>query len=286
MSSRTPRLLAGVSGIAADYDLCLCDIWGVVHNGVAAFPEACEALVAMRQRGMTVVLVTNAPRPREEIAPQLVRLGVPDDAYDAIVTSGDVARDLIARRGGEPLYHLGPERDLPLMAGLDAPRVTPAEASYVVCTGLFDDEAETAETYAPQLADFARRSLVLICANPDLVVDRGGRIVPCAGSLAVAYEALGGTAIYAGKPHRPIYEMALREAEALRGRPVARGRILAIGDAIRTDIAGAVRFGAASVMALAGIHAEETTGLAEDELAAWFARQNHAPDFALPHLVW
>lgn len=286
LPSQTPRLLAGVSAIAAEYDLCLCDIWGVVHNGVTAFADACEALVAMRRRGMTVVLVTNAPRPRDEIARQLVRLGVPDEAYDAIVTSGDVARDLIAQRGGEPLYHLGPERDLPLMAGLAAPRVAPEEASYVVCTGLFDDETETAETYAAQLADFARRGLVLICANPDLVVDRGGRIVPCAGSLAVAYEALGGTAIYAGKPHRPIYELAVRQAEALRGAPVAPGRILAIGDAIRTDIAGAVRFGAASVMALAGIHAEETGGLSPEDLAAWFARQNHVPDFAMPHLVW
>lgn len=280
------RLLSGVSPIIGQYELCLCDIWGVVHNGVAPYAEACAALAKMRAGGVTVVLVSNAPRPRSEIATQLGRLGVPGDAFDAIVTSGDVARDLIAHRAGEPLYHLGPDRDLPLLAGLDAPRVPAAEGRYVVCTGLFDDETETAETYAEALADFARRDLTLICANPDLVVDRGGRMVPCAGSIALAYEKLGGRAIYAGKPHAPIYELAIRQGQELRGENVERSRILAIGDAIRTDIAGAVHYGLGSLMCLAGIHAEETGELSPADLQGWFARQSHRPDHAMPQLAW
>jgi HAD superfamily hydrolase (TIGR01450 family) len=278
--------LTGFSEIVDRFDLCLCDIWGVVHNGVAAHREACDALVAMRERGLSVVLVTNAPRPRREIAVQLARLAVPDEAFDAIVTSGDVCRALIEERAGEPVFMLGPDRDLPLIAGLDAPRVAPGEARYVLCTGLFDDETETAESYAGLFADFAARGLVMICANPDLVVDRGGRIVPCAGSLALAYEQFGGQTIYAGKPHRPIYEMALQLAEKQRGRPIASDRICAVGDAIRTDIAGANGFGAASVMVLAGIHAQDLVERSWEERHGWFARQTHRPDYAMPHLIW
>ncbi len=280
------RPLAGFSEIVADFDLCLCDIWGVVHNGVVSHRDACAALVAMRARGVTVVLVTNAPRPRTEIAPQLAGLGVPDAAFDAIVTSGDVCRTLIAARAGQPVFLLGPDRDLPLLAGLDAPRVTPDAARYVLCTGLFDDETETAASYAPLLADFAARGLELICANPDLVVDRGGRIVPCAGSVALAYENIGGVVIYAGKPHRPIYEVACAIAAERRGAPVPLPRICAIGDAIRTDIAGAVAFGATSLMVLAGIHAQDLIGRAWQERHAWFARQDAKPDYAMDHLVW
>jgi HAD superfamily hydrolase (TIGR01459 family) len=280
------RPLAGYSEIAGQFDLCLCDVWGVVHNGVAVFASAVEALVAMRARGTTVVLVTNAPRPNAQIEAQLAGLGVPRDAWDAIVTSGDVCRALIGARAGRPVFRIGPDRDLPLIAGLDAPETGPEEADYVLCTGLFDDENETAETYAGLLAGFAARGLDLICANPDLVVERGGRIVPCAGSVALAYEEIGGTAIYAGKPHRPIYEAALALAEAKRGAPVARDRICAIGDAIRTDIAGADAFGATGIMVLAGIHAQDLMEASWDERHGWFGRQTHRPAYALPHLVW
>jgi HAD superfamily hydrolase (TIGR01459 family) len=285
-SETTTQPLTGVAGIADRFDLCLCDIWGVVHNGVAAHREAVEALLAMRRAGVSVVLVTNAPRPNAEIRRQLDGFGVPGDAYDAIVTSGDVCRGLIRARAGQPVYMLGPDRDLPLIAGLDARRVAPDQAAYVLCTGLFDDETETAQTYAGLLADFAARGLTLICANPDLVVERGGRIVPCAGSLALAYEELGGQAIYAGKPHAPIYEAALALGEAARGSTIDRARICGVGDAIRTDIAGANAFGAASVMVLAGIHAQDLMEADWDRRHAWFADQLHRPHYALPHLVW
>lgn len=280
------RSLGGFSEIADRFDLCLCDVWGVVHNGVAAFREAVAALVAMRERGIGVVLVTNAPRPSAEIARQLAGFQVPTEAYDAIVTSGDVCRALIGARAGRPVFRLGPDRDLPLIAGLDAPEVGPDAASYVLCTGLFDDTTETAGSYAGLLADFAARGLEMICANPDLVVERGGRIVPCAGSVALAYEELGGKVVYAGKPHRPIYEAALALAQEKRGAAIARDRICAIGDAIRTDIAGADAFGATGIMVLAGIHAQDLMEASWDERHGWFARQSHRPAFALPHLVW
>lgn len=280
------RPLAGFSEIASDFDLCLCDIWGVVHNGVAAHRGAVEALIAMRKQGGTVVLVTNAPRPHPEIRAQLAGLGVPDDAFDAVVTSGDVCRALIAARAGEPVYMIGPDRDLPLIAGLDAPRVAAEEAAYVLCTGLFNDEVETAETYADMLTDFARRKLDLICANPDLVVDRGGRLVPCAGSLALAYEEMGGEAIYAGKPHRPIYAAALAAAQEKRGGVIDKARICAIGDAIRTDIAGAHAFGITSIMVLAGIHAQDLMEVSWEARHGWIGGQTHTPDYACEHLVW
>jgi HAD superfamily hydrolase (TIGR01459 family) len=287
-SSATPPTLplSGFSEIAGRFDLCLCDVWGVVHNGVAAFGAAVSALVAMRERGITVVLVTNAPRPAAVIEQQLDGFGVPRSAWDAIVTSGDVCRGLIAARAGRPMFRLGPERDKPLVAGLDAPEVAPEEASYVLCTGLLDDETDTAETYAGLLAGFAARGLDMICANPDLVVERGGRIVPCAGSVALAYEEIGGRAIYAGKPHAPIYEAALAVAEGLRGAPIARERICGIGDAIRTDIAGADAFGITGIMVLAGIHAQDLMEASWDERHGWFGRQSHRPAYALPHLVW
>lgn len=280
------RPLPGFSEIADRFDLCLCDVWGVVHNGVAAFREAVEALVAMRAQGITVVLVTNAPRPNAEIERQLAGFGVPVTAWDAIVTSGDVCRALIQARAGRLMFRLGPDRDLPLIAGLDAPEATPEAADYVLCTGLLDDETDTAETYADLLDGFAARGLEMICANPDLVVERGGRIVPCAGSVALAYEERGGRVIYAGKPHRPIYEAALAIAEAKRGGPVVRERICAIGDAIRTDIAGADAFGATGIMVLAGIHAQDLMEASWDQRHGWFGRQSHRPAFALPHLVW
>jgi HAD superfamily hydrolase (TIGR01459 family) len=278
--------LSGFSAIAEGFDLCLCDVWGVVHNGVAAHPAAVEALVAARAGGMFVVLVTNAPRPATAIVEQLRLLKVPESAYDAIVTSGDVCRALIAARAGRPVFHLGPPRDLPLLEGLDAPRVAAPEAEYVLCTGLFDDETETPDSYAGLLDGFAARGLTMICANPDLVVDRGGRIVPCAGSVALAYERIGGEVIYAGKPHPPIYQAAVALMVAA-GRPAPdKARICAIGDAIRTDIAGAHAFGATGIMVLAGIHAQDLVEASWDDRHGWFAQQSHRPDYALPHLVW
>jgi HAD superfamily hydrolase (TIGR01459 family) len=226
------------------YDVLLCDVWGVLHNGVAAFPAAVTALARAREAGATVVLVTNAPRPAGPVQQQLSALGVIADAYDAIATSGDVTRALVEAQGGQPIFHLGTDRDTSLYQGLNV-QLAPAEkAVAVVCTGLLDDLHETPVDYEDRLQALARRGLPFICANPDLVVERGAQLCYCAGALAARYTELGGTVTYAGKPHRPIYERAIALATSARGgRTPDPQRILAIGDGLSTDMAGAKAFG-------------------------------------------
>ena len=231
-----PTFTAHFAPLAVRYDVVLCDVWGVVHNSLVAFAEAGEALARFRARGGAVVLITNAPRPGAVVKRQLDRLGVPHAAYDAIVSSGDVTRRIIAARRGA-LYHLGPERDRPLFEGLAAAFAGAEDADFVVCTGLFNDEGETPEDYRPLLERLRARKLAMICANPDLVVARGTKLIYCAGALADLYTTLGGEVVYAGKPHRPIYEDALAMAAA-RGCRAPLERVLAIGDSIRTDLAG------------------------------------------------
>ena len=288
-ASRVP-IIEGLSAIADRYDAILCDIWGVLHNGRQSFRPASDALVAFRRRGGAVVLVSNAPRPSAPIRAQVVGLGVSPDAFDAIVTSGDVATGLVAAHGAAPVHHIGPGRDLSLFEAAAARTgerpvlVGVEEASYVLCTGLFDDTVETPDDYCERLSAMAARGLTLICANPDLVVHRGADLIYCAGALAQAYEALGGKAIYAGKPHAPIYDAALAAAGAALKAPLARSRVLAIGDAMRTDIAGAAGQGLDALFVTAGIHREDLHGAgvsaAQDPLQRLFARENLRPTAA------
>jgi HAD superfamily hydrolase (TIGR01459 family) len=280
------RQLDHFADVAASFDAILCDVWGVLHNGVNPFGPACDALRRFRAGGGHVLLVSNAPRPGFSVREQLARIGVPQQAYDDVLTSGDVTRGIIAGRAGEGLLHIGPERDLALFEGLDAPRVPVSQARYVVCTGLIDDETETAEDYLPELTAAHALGLVMICANPDLVVDRGGRNIPCAGAIGAAYERIGGKVIYPGKPHRPIYDTALERLGERGAGPVGLARVLAIGDAIRTDIAGASALGVASLMVLEGIHAHEVRGLEPAAIGDWLAAQSHVPDFAMHVLRW
>lgn len=286
----SPRLIHGFREIAPAYDLLFCDIWGVIHNGHALFPGVAEALGTFRKGGGTVVLVSNAPRPNGAVAPQLDRLGLPREAYDAIVTSGDVTRSHIAAVADKKVFHLGPERDLPLYGGLDVHFTNADEADVVVCTGLFDDTTETPDNYGPMLRAFLARKLPMICANPDLVVDRGGIIIYCAGAIAEAYRAIGGEATICGKPFQPIYDAAFETAAARRGSPVAHGRTLAIGDSVRTDLAGAAAIGCGALFISGGIHALEA-GHGEGEidaeaLAAFLADKGVVPDAVMPRLIW
>lgn len=274
------------SDITDDYDVILCDVWGVVHNGVAPFMPASHALAAARKVGKTVVLITNSPRPRAGVITQLAAIGVLDEAYDRIVTSGDVTRDLIAA-GPKKAFLLGPERDLPLFEGLDVDLVSAGEAGVLVCTGLFDDETETPEDYHDLLTEALSRGVPMICANPDLIVERGERLIPCAGALAVYYEQLGGRTLVAGKPHRPIYEAAFAAARELRG-DVDPARVLAIGDGLPTDVRGALDFGLDLLYIGGGIHAAEYTinGVMDDALVnAWLKRENAAPKYWMPKLL-
>jgi HAD superfamily hydrolase (TIGR01459 family) len=200
-------------------EVILSDIWGVVHNGLESFPEACEALHTYRQRGGTVILITNAPRPADSVQRQLRKLGVADETYDAIVSSGDLTRNFVADHPGKKMFWLGPERDNSIHRGLDPVMAPLEQADYIVCTGLFDDETESAEDYRAMMLQARERKLPLICANPDIVVERGDRLIYCAGAIAELYRELGGEVIFYGKPHRPIYERAMALAAERRGRP-------------------------------------------------------------------
>jgi len=251
-----PPLISHLAPLAGRYEALLCDAWGVIHDGVRVFDGAAHALGRFRSARGPVVVLTNAPRPSSIIPLQLDRLGLPRGAYDAVVTSGDAARAEIARRLPAPAYRLGPEKDALLYEGIDPDFVRLEEAAFIVCTGLGDDQRETPEDYRSLLEKAARRRLPMICANPDIVVRWGGRLVWCAGALAQIYEELGGEVIYGGKPHPPIYDLALAKIEAILGAPVERSKILCVGDGLRTDIAGANAQGidAVFVTGAGGVH--------------------------------
>ena len=255
-----PVLLDGFADIADRYDVLFCDVWGVLHNGVAAFPEAVDALTRFRAGGGTVILVSNAPRPSPVIRRQLHDLGAPPEVYDALVTSGDVTRTLLRERAGVALHHIGPARDLTTFEGLDLHLVEPARASLVVCTGLLDDRTEGPEDYRERLAELRAAAIPMICANPDLVVEAGDRLIYCAGALADLYARMGGEVTYSGKPYPAIYEAALLTAAEVRGATVPLWRVLAVGDALRTDLAGARGVGIDALFIALGIHADEVAG--------------------------
>ena len=278
------------SPLASDYDVLLCDVWGVVHNGITAFTEAADALARFRAGGGTVILITNAPYPADAVQRFLDRLGVRRDAYDAITSSGDVTRSIVGARLAEGVFHLGPPRDLPIFAGLNVTFAPVESADYVVCSGLLDDTTETPENYRDLLAFMSRRSLFMVCANPDVFVERGDALVYCAGALADAYVALGGKALYCGKPHAPIYEAALDMAAVFSGGEVPPlPRVLAIGDSIRTDLKGAAAFGVDCLFVVSGLHAEQFGSFEAPDLAGvqmMSAAAGAAPKAVIRRLVW
>jgi HAD superfamily hydrolase (TIGR01459 family) len=284
-----PDIIERFAPLARDYDVLLCDVWGVVHNGVAAFPEACDALARFRAGGGTVILITNAPRPGAAVQRMLDRLAVPHDCYDAITSSGDVTRGIVESRPGERVFHLGPQRDVSIFAGLETVFAPAEAADYSVCTGLFDDTRETPEDYRGVLAAMLARSLFMICANPDIVVERGDELIYCAGALADAYAAIGGDVLYCGKPHKPIYTAALGKAAMLRGGVPPLRRVLAIGDSIRTDLKGAAAFGIDCLFVVSGIHAEDFGGRDAPDLSrldAMLAGAGVSPQAATRRLAW
>lgn len=290
MSITSPAIpvLETISGFAHRYDAWLLDIWGVLHNGVEPFAAAVTACQTFRSRGGSVVLVSNSPRPRDGVATQLAEIGVASDSYDGICSSGDVTRQLVSAYAGRAIYHIGPERDLPMFGGLPVTFGPAREAAAIVCSGLRDDEAETVADYAALLAELHALGLPMICANPDLVCERGCRIIPCAGSLAQAYEKIGGVVVYAGKPHMPIYDLAMAFITAQRGAALPRHRVLAIGDGVRTDIAGAAALGVDAVFIASGVHMADArgAGLTPEAVAQAFAGVKIRPIAALDALVW
>lgn len=256
-----PTPLNGLHDIAGDYDLLLCDVWGVVHNGRESWPEACAALSRFNRDHGHVVLISNSPRPADAVVAQLDALGVPRDSWRAFVTSGDATRAELAKRAPGPVWIIGPDRDWPLHEGLGLEIATgAADAAFISLTGLVDDTIETPEDYRERLAAGAARDLELICANPDRVVQRGDQLIYCGGSLADLYESLGGRVTMVGKPFDPIYDLALKEGERLLGRAVDRSRVLCIGDGVVTDVLGADRENLDCLFIAQGIHGDAARG--------------------------
>ncbi|MFC4625918.1 TIGR01459 family HAD-type hydrolase [Daeguia caeni] len=281
------KLPQHLDDLTDQYDVLFCDVWGVIHNGVASFPAAIDALKRARAKGLTVVLVTNSPRPHQGVIKQITQLGVPADSYDRVVTSGDVTRELIAE-GPRKVFHIGGDFEHAIFDGLDVELVEEYEAGGVVCTGLYDDETETPDDYQELLLRLRSRNLPFVCANPDIKVERGSRLVWCAGAIARAYSQLGGRTLIAGKPHRPIYDAALHAAEMLRGKPVDKSRILAIGDGILTDVKGAADYGLDVLYISGGVHAAdyvEDNKINHARLEAFLQKHGHVPIAALPALV-
>ncbi|PKQ11089.1 MAG: TIGR01459 family HAD-type hydrolase [Alphaproteobacteria bacterium HGW-Alphaproteobacteria-1] len=287
------RLITALSEISQGYDALFVDLWGCVHDGVRALPEACAALSAYRRDGGAVVLVTNSPRPRGDVERQLRHFGVPDDAWDTIATSGDSARSAMFMGAvGHRVWFIGQPQEViffdPIKVvedPVDITRVDLDEAEGIVCTGPFDPMADP-EVMRPQFLAAKTRGLKLLCANPDIVVDRGEVREWCAGALARLYTEMGGQSLYFGKPHPPIYDLSRRRL-ALLGRDVDEARILAIGDGAQTDIRGAMGEDIDSLFITGGLAARETKTSQQPEeaaLSAYLKREKITPTYAIGYL--
>jgi len=288
-----PRIIPGLSLLAPAYDALICDVWGVIHNGRETYPGAAECLKRFRRTGI-VLLLSNAPRPNGPIRAQLASLGVPSDAYDAIVTSGDLTRRLLIDRTSSGvalnIHYVGPDRDLSLFEDIRVERVAMKDAAAIVCTGPFDDMKEGPDDYRDYWTDALARRLPFFCANPDLVVQRGDRLIYCAGALAQVYERQGGEVVYLGKPHLPVYDFVERHLTELAGRAIPRAKWLAVGDGLKTDIAGAKRAGMAALLITGGIHEAELSDEAgtpdATKIAATLVAQDLSAVAAMRRLVW
>lgn len=281
-----PRLIASLDAIADRYDAILCDLWGCYHNGITPFPSAVAALIRFRERGGRVVLLTNAPRPREAVRRHLELMGAPAESFDAIVSSGDATRAEVASgRWGRRLHIVGPERDDDIWRGLDIDHVALEDAEAILCTGLNDDSVETPADYEELIASGVARSIPFLCANPDIVVDRGDQRLYCAGAIGAAYAEAGGDVVLFGKPHAPIYGLALGEAERLLGDRFSLQRVLAAGDGVATDVLGAEKAGIDCLFVSGGLAAAEVGDAPErpdpDRLAQYLVGHKRSPNYAI-----
>lgn len=285
-----PQLPAGLSELKDRYDVLLCDVWGVIHNGRESFPEACAALARWNAEVGPVVLISNSPRPASDVVAQLEALNVPQAAWAGFVTSGDATRALLSEHAPGPVWTVGPVRDGPLYDGLGLSFADAEDATFISLTGLYDDENETPEDYRERLQIAADRKLPLICANPDRVVQRGDKLIYCAGALADLYESLGGQVLMAGKPFAPIYDLALAEAERLLKRPIDRSRVLCIGDGVITDVLGAESQKLDCLFIAKGIHGLKAMGpdgrLHAPAVEALLNAEGTTATHAMGDLVW
>lgn len=288
-NSPTPQPIPGLAALASEYRALLCDVWGVIHNGVAAMPDASVALTRYREGGGRVLLLTNAPRLKRNVVETLDALGVPRDAYDDVVTSGEAGRDVLRARPGVRVLHVGPERAMPLFEDLDI-RFTDADAAeLIVCTGLYDDESETPEDYDPRFAEWKARGLPMLCVNPDVVVERGAKLVWCSGAIANRYAEKGGAVTMIGKPFPEIYRAAAKRLAEFPGRGSGMEGVLAIGDGAQTDVRGAVNEGLDVLFIAGGIHAGQFGDRDRPEAAEvdrFLGEQKLAARGFMPRLAW
>ncbi|THD77271.1 MAG: TIGR01459 family HAD-type hydrolase [Phenylobacterium sp.] len=285
----SPKIISGLSALTDLYGVLLCDVWGVIHNGREAFPAACAALAGFRAQGGEVVLISNAPRPNAGVIEQLDRLGVPRESWSLVVTSGDATRKLLAARAPGPAWKLGPDRDDPLYEGLGLDFAELDESAFISCTGPFDDEAETPDDYRERFKGAVARGLPMICANPDIVVQRGAKLIYCGGALAQLYEALDGQVLMAGKPHAAIYDLALAKAAERAGQAIDRSRVLCVGDGPRTDLRGANAQGLDALFVANGIHGQEilASGTLDPAMINHvFETEGVTAAWAIADLVW
>lgn len=293
------QIIANLAEISARYDAVFCDLWGCLHNGVTPFPAAVAALQAFRAKGGRVILLTNAPRPKSSIIKQLDDMAVPRDAWDDVVTSGDAAQyAMLTGAVGHKVHFIGAVKDEPFftdfaadlqaVAAANPPiaRVATKDAEGLVVTGLADDLTETPEDYRATLLLAKNLGLPMLCANPDIIVHWGDKLLYCAGALAKLYEDMGGTALYFGKPHPPIYDLARRRLAALGGAEDAR--ILCIGDGIHTDVQGAIGEGLDALFVTGGIAHEsfgpDSNNPNKDLLEDWLNEAMLSPSYSIGHL--
>lgn len=286
------QIIPSLSQIGGDYDALFCDLWGCLHNGKQPYPAAVAALQDYRRKGGRVCLMTNAPRPNQFVIAQLDRMGVPRDAWDIVISSGDAAQDaMLAGSAGRKVWHVGTAKDDGFFDNIpaewaDAPAITRVpleEAEGIVVTGPFDEVNETPEDYRGRLLQAHQRGLVLLCANPDVVVDMGETRIYCAGALAEFYEELGGKSLYFGKPHPPIYDRARRLMDL-----DDHARILVIGDGIRTDVLGAEQESIDCLFVTGGLAADalgpDVENPDEELLREWLAAQRSDPQYSIGRL--
>lgn len=278
----------GLSAIIENYDCLVCDVWGVLHNGKEIWDDAANALIQAREAGLTVVMITNAPRPQGPVLRQLASMNCPEGVFDDLITSGDVTRALIEELDGGRVYHIGPERDYALYEGLNVDFKEPEEAAGIVCTGLFDDYNEHPDDYHDRFKQYIDLGLPFICANPDIVVEVVDKLLWCAGALARDYKKMGGVTKIVGKPHKPMYEEAIARAGKLRGQSLDRSRILGIGDGLPTDVLGAKNNNIDCLFVTNGIHAADyTSGEVDTDALQKFLNENDAsPKYWTKTLVW
>ena len=290
------RILDALADIGGRYDVLYCDLWGCLHNGLELYPAAVAALRDFRAKGGAVVLMTNAPRTHGTVARRLDRMGLPGDAFDVIVASGDATQEaMLMGVAGRKLWHIGPDSDEDLFNDLpeelaDQPPIERVDfnlAEGIVCTGPFDADNYDPEDYRGRFLSAKTRGLTMLSANPDVVVDYGDRRIHCAGALAQLYAEMGGEVLSFGKPHPPIYDLARRKLGA-KGITYSNDQVLAVGDGIHTDIAGAQAEGIDAIFLTGGLEAERFGANGEDPqleaLRVWLDEQQIHPKYAMGRL--